>query len=88
MTPQQMEALLRPTEAGDPMAVSQVSAFVDAGDHGAPGATARSHGIGLAIVRAVVERHGGLLEGFSAPGVGTMFVFDLPLHLSTGEADA
>ena len=73
MTSQQMKSLLQPTEPG--------LLATHAGVPASPG-TARSHGIGLAIVRAVVERHGGLLQGFSAPGVGTTFVLDLPLHLS------
>ncbi|MDM0039039.1 CHASE2 domain-containing protein [Variovorax sp. J22G21] len=72
MTSQQMQSLLQPTEPGSPAVPSAAPV---------PPGTARSHGIGLAIVRAVVERHGGLLKGSSARGVGTTFVLDLPLHL-------
>ena len=36
-------------------------------------------GIGLAIVRSVVEAHGGSVRAESGPGTGSAFTFDLPL---------
>jgi light-regulated signal transduction histidine kinase (bacteriophytochrome) len=35
-------------------------------------------GIGLAICRKIVERHGGVIEAFGQPGEGAKFIVDLP----------
>ena len=37
-------------------------------------------GLGLAIVRAIVEAHGGLVDVDSAPGQGAIFTLRFPLH--------
>jgi signal transduction histidine kinase len=47
--------------------------FQQADPAGAGGA-----GLGLAIVRAIVERHGGSIRFDSAPGHGTTFITELP----------
>lgn len=37
-------------------------------------------GLGLAIVRAIVEAHGGLVDVSSVPGRGALFTLRFPLH--------
>ena len=48
-----------------------------------PAGTAGGAGLGLAIVRAIVERHGGSIRFDSAPGHGTTFITELPYTAPT-----
>ena len=45
---------------------------------------AQGEGIGLALVRRMVERHGGTIWLESTPGVGTTFFVALPAHVPEG----
>jgi len=43
-------------------------------------------GIGLFLVRGIIESHGGKVEVVSAPGQGTTFIIALPLSVAHSEA--
>jgi len=43
-----------------------------------PSRTATGSGLGLSIVKAIVERHGGRVSARSEPGAGTVFEIELP----------
>jgi two-component system, sensor histidine kinase and response regulator len=45
------------------------------------------HGVGLAVCRRIVERHGGSIHAEPAPGGGTSIVFTLPSSALTGSGE-
>jgi signal transduction histidine kinase len=45
-------------------------------------------GMGLAVCRRIVERHGGALTAESAPGQGARFLVTLPVRQTQGESAA
>ncbi|MCK6432642.1 MAG: ATP-binding protein [Aquabacterium sp.] len=48
----------------------------------------QGHGVGLSIVRRIVERHGGRVWAQSAPGQGARFFVSLPAAASVRPAGA
>jgi signal transduction histidine kinase len=59
--------------------------------HRVPGARARSHegtGIGLSLVRSLVELHGGAIEAHSEVDRGTTFRVTIPAHREQRTAEA
>jgi two-component system, OmpR family, sensor histidine kinase KdpD len=44
------------------------------------GPGSRSSGIGLAICRAIVDAHGGHIDGCNRPGGGAVFSFTMPVR--------
>ncbi|MGV3618923.1 MAG: ATP-binding protein [Fimbriimonas sp.] len=45
-------------------------------------------GIGLAIVKKIIERHGGIISGDAEPGVGTRISFRIPVRHDENEDEA
>lgn len=76
------------TDHGPGIAPEQHAA-VFAPFHRAPGTAAvPGVGLGLAIVRQIVERHGGTVSIISAPGEGATFVLRLPVRSTRATSTA
>ncbi len=78
-------AVLEVRDTGIGIADSDVAAIFDEFRQVEQGSTRRfgGLGLGLALVRTVVEAHGGTVEVASAPGEGSSFVVKLPLAADT-----
>jgi signal transduction histidine kinase len=55
-------------------------------DRARTGSAAAGSGLGLSVVKAIVERHGGVISVSSRPGVATVFTIRLPLGMETAPA--
>jgi signal transduction histidine kinase len=52
-------------------------------DQARTGDAASGSGLGLSVVKAIVERHGGTISVSSTPGVATVFTIRMPLGMET-----
>ncbi|WP_028602696.1 CHASE2 domain-containing protein [Ottowia thiooxydans] len=78
------EVVLKVQDHGDGMDENQLLAVLDpvSQEAGASPLRIRGMGVGLAVVRAVVARHGGWLHAISTLGEGTEFLIGLPTKAS------
>jgi signal transduction histidine kinase len=69
--------LIEVSDRGIGIAAGELERIFDVGVRLDP--ESRGAGLGLALARAIVEGHGGILTVVSSPGVGTTFTISLPL---------
>jgi two-component system OmpR family sensor kinase len=81
LTAQGSEAVISVSDMGPGISAHEVPRIFDRFHRGkaAQGIDAPGFGLGLAISRAAVERHGGRIAAESRPGGGTTFSIRLPL---------
>lgn len=75
--PERSVVRLTVADTGVGIAPSEVERVFGRGTHGNTG-SGRRFGIGLALVREVVEGHGGTVTATGAPGEGAVFTVELP----------
>jgi signal transduction histidine kinase len=75
-------AVLRVRDTGIGIPESEQARIWDRLFRGDRSRTARGLGLGLSLVKAIVEAHGGTASVTSAPGAGSTFVISLPLATS------
>lgn len=80
-----LEALARPAEvelrvcnAGEGFPPDRLDRVFDAFERGRPEGRVGGMGLGLAICRAIVEAHGGMIRAFNPPSGGACVAFTLP----------
>ncbi|HEX4346039.1 MAG TPA: HAMP domain-containing sensor histidine kinase [Vicinamibacterales bacterium] len=57
-------------------------------DQARTGGAAAGSGLGLSVVKAIVERHGGSITVSSTPGVATVFTIRMPIGMETAPTPA
>ena len=57
-------------------------------DQARTGSKAAGSGLGLSVVKAIVERHGGTISVSSNPGVATVFTICMPVGMGAGTGPA
>ena len=73
-------ALLRVRDTGIGIPPDELPRIWDRLFRGDTSRTERGLGLGLSLVKAVVEAHGGTVEVASEPGQGSAFTVSLPLE--------
>jgi len=71
-------ALIRVRDTGPGIPADELPRIFDRLFRGDTSRTERGLGLGLSLVRAIVEAHGGSVEVQSAPGAGSTFKIELP----------
>jgi len=90
-----IDVVAQSTQAGVTVAITDNGPGIDPKYHGKifdmfqtlrGGRGPESTGIGLAIVKKAVERHGGRIAVTSSPGTGATFTFDWPMKAADGSS--
>ncbi|HYU42253.1 MAG TPA: sensor histidine kinase, partial [Vicinamibacteria bacterium] len=72
------EAVLTVTDTGAGIPADELPRIWERLYRGDASRSERGLGLGLSLVKAIVEAHGGRVEATSAPGQGSTFVVGLP----------
>ena len=72
------EAVLTVTDTGAGIPPGELPRIWERLYRGDASRSERGLGLGLSLVKAIVEAHGGRVEALSAPGRGSSFVVRLP----------
>jgi signal transduction histidine kinase len=75
-------AILRVSDSGPGIPQDELPRIFDRLFRGDTSRTERGLGLGLSLVKAIVEAHGGSVEVSSEPGQGSIFTVRLPYHQS------